>query len=99
MTRVIVSPSADADLDAILTDLIKAAGVSIADRYLARFEELYDRLAEFPASYARRRDLGKDVRVGIVSPYMVIYQHVEVDDTVNVLRVVHGRRNITPELI
>jgi plasmid stabilization system protein ParE len=39
--------------------------------------------------------LGKDVRIGIVFPYIVIYRHREVDGTVTVLRVIHGRRNLT----
>jgi toxin ParE1/3/4 len=38
--------------------------------------------------------LGKEIRVGIVFPYLVIYRHSVADDTVTVLRVIHGRRNI-----
>ncbi len=99
MTRVIVSPSADADIDAILTELTKAAGVSTAKKYLARFEGLFDRLVDFPDSGACRRNLGKNIRIGIVFPYIVIYRHGEADDAVKVLRVVHGRRNITAKMI
>jgi toxin ParE1/3/4 len=45
------------------------------------------------------RGLGKDIRIGIVLPYIVIYRHHEADDIVTVLRIVHGRRNITSKLI
>ena len=46
-----------------------------------------------------RPALGKDIRIGIVLPYIVIYRRREADDTVTVLRVVHGHRNITTKLI
>jgi toxin ParE1/3/4 len=75
MARVIVSSSAVADIHAIEKELAKSAGKSIAQKYTARFESLIDRLAEYPDSYARRRGLGKDIRVGIVFPYLVIYRH------------------------
>jgi toxin ParE1/3/4 len=81
MARVIVSSSADADIYAIQKDLAKAAGIPTAEKYSARFESLFDRLAKYPHSGALRRSLGKDIRVGIVFPYIVIYQHREADDT------------------
>jgi len=51
-------------------------------------------LAEFPDSGARRPVLGPRVRICVVSPYVVIYEHMEADDTVVVLRIVHRRRKI-----
>ncbi len=62
-------------------------------------DALYDRLAEHPDSGAPRPGLGTDIRIGIVLPYIVIYRHHEADDIVTVLRVLHGRRNITAKLI
>jgi toxin ParE1/3/4 len=79
--------------------LAKSTGKSIAQNYTARFESLIDRLAEYPDSYARCRGLGKDIRIGIVFPYLVIYRHREADDTVMVRRVVHGRRELTVKSI
>jgi plasmid stabilization system protein ParE len=99
MVRVIVTASADADLDAIQTDLAQAAGIRIAEKYTALFERLYDRLAEHPDSGAPRPALGEDIRIGIVLPYIVIYRHGDVDDVVTVLRIVHGRRKISAKLI
>jgi toxin ParE1/3/4 len=43
--------------------------------------------------------LGADVRIGVVTPYVVIYRHTELDDTVIVMRLIHGRRDITEHLI
>jgi plasmid stabilization system protein ParE len=56
-----------------------------------------DRLAEFPDIGAPRPKLGSLTRVGIVLPYVAIYEHKE--DVVTVLRVLHGRRKITARLI
>jgi plasmid stabilization system protein ParE len=99
MARVIVSSSANADIYAIEKDLAKFAGKPLAEKYSAHFKSLFNRLAEYPDSGAPRRGLGKDIRVGIVFPYVVIYQHRKADSTVIVLRVVHGHRNITAKLI
>jgi toxin ParE1/3/4 len=52
-------------------------------------------LAAHPGIGASRPALGRDIRIGIVSPTIVIYRHTPADDTVVVLRVVHGRRRIT----
>jgi toxin ParE1/3/4 len=43
--------------------------------------------------------LGSNIRIGIVSPYIVIYRHSEGDDTVTLLRIVHGRRKITGKML
>jgi toxin ParE1/3/4 len=50
-----------------------------------------------PIAVHRAPALGPNVRIGVVSPYIVIYRHAE--DTVNVLRIVHGRRRITDKLL
>jgi len=99
MARVIVTASADADVYAIQAHLAKAAGIRVAAKYTALFENLYDRLAEHPDNGAPRPGLGKDTRIGIVLPYIVIYRHHKADDVVTILRIVHGRRNITTKLI
>jgi toxin ParE1/3/4 len=80
-------------------DLAKEAGFHTAAKYTALFENLYDRLARYPHSGAPRAILGKNIRVGIVFPYIVISRHSNIDDTVTVLRVLHGRRNITAKSI
>ena len=66
-------------------------------RYAADFKSVYRRLADFPASGPRRPTLGPNARIAIVLPYIVIYDHE--DDIVTVLRVLHGKRNITRDLV
>ena len=74
----------------IIAYLAGKAGYDVAARYIASFEKLYDRLADHPNSGARRPALGPQVRIGILPPYIET-----TDDTVIVLRIVHGRRKIT----
>jgi len=93
------SSQADADIDSIFVYLTARAGRRVAADYVRSLELLYDRLADHPASSPRRPALGRDIRIGIVSPFVVIYRHGEGDDTVTVLRVVHGRRDITRKLL
>jgi toxin ParE1/3/4 len=53
--------------------------------------------ADFPASGSPRPALGRNARIALVHPFVLIYDYV--DDTVTVLRVLHGRRNIAPEIL
>jgi plasmid stabilization system protein ParE len=39
------------------------------------------------------------VRIGIVLPYIVIYRHSARDDTVTILRLVHGYCRISGKLL
>jgi toxin ParE1/3/4 len=97
--RILIASTADADVEDIFKDLAATAGHRIALRYNDLFERLYDQLADHPDSGAPRPALGPEIRIGIVSPYIVIYRHSAEDGTVTVLRVVHGRRRITDALL
>jgi toxin ParE1/3/4 len=97
MARVVITASADADLAEIIDYLRREAGDPVARKYAAEFDALYDRLADFPGSGPRRIALGADTRIAIVPPYVVIYDYA--NDTVTIMRVLHGRRNITAALI
>jgi toxin ParE1/3/4 len=99
MARVIISPSASADETDILGELRTKAGLHTAAKFRALFQEVYERLGVHPASGPPRPALGADVRIGIVSPYIVFYEHSAADDTVNVMRIIHGRRRITGRLL
>jgi plasmid stabilization system protein ParE len=99
MARVIVSLLAQADSDYIVADLTDKAGPSVAARYAASFEALYERFAAYPDSGAPRPAIGQHVRIGIASPYIVIYEHDKTSDTVTIFRIVHGRRKITGRLL
>jgi toxin ParE1/3/4 len=98
MARVVIASSADADFAEILVDLAAKAGWRTASKYNELFEKLYDRLADYPQSGPPRPALGQSIRIGVVTPYVVIYRN-EDDNTVTVLRIVHGRRRITGKML
>ena len=75
------------------------AGGRVAGRYNADFDKIYERLADFPQSGAPRSRLGKHVRMCIVLPYLIFYEYVEAEETVRVMRVVHGKRKITRKFL
>jgi len=97
MARVVVSELAKRDLRRILSDLNRKAGYRVAARYAEDFKATYRRLADIPASGPPRPSLGPSARIAIVLPYVVIYDRA--DDVATVLRVLHGKRNITRDLL
>ena len=97
MARVVVTEFAKRDVRNILSDLSERASYRIAARYADEFKAVYRRLKELPAIGPSRSKLGPNCRIAIVLPYLVVYDYV--DDEVTVLRVLHGRRNITRSLL
>jgi toxin ParE1/3/4 len=98
MARVVVSSTAHADTVEIVDYLATRAGAATAHKYAARFTGIFDRLAEHPDMYAARPALGATIRVAVVPPYLVIYEH-RTPDVVNILRILHGRRRLRPALL
>jgi|HubBroStandDraft_4_1064222.scaffolds.fasta_scaffold310669_1 toxin ParE1/3/4 len=98
MARVVVSDHAKRDIRRILSNLAERAGYRVAARYAEDFKATYRRLSHFPDSGPQRLELGTRVRIAIMHPYIVIYDRTD-DAMVTVLRVLHGKRNITRDLI
>jgi plasmid stabilization system protein ParE len=99
MTRLIVTADAEADTADILSYLRQEAGYQVAQRYANQFRATIERLLDWPESGAPRPRLGEAVRIAVVSPYVLIFEYSRGDDTLALLRVLHGRRNITEQLI
>jgi toxin ParE1/3/4 len=97
MARVVVAEHAKKDIRKIISDLNRRAGYIVATRYAADFKNVYRNLAQFPDSGPSRPALGPIARVKFVYPYVIIYDHDA--DAVTVLRVLHGRRDITVDLM
>ncbi len=98
MAKVMITATADADVADILDYLADEAGAFIVARYERSFDQLYAHLALYPESCPRRPRLSPTARLGIVSPYVVLYTYMPADDTVSIVRVIHGRRRITRKL-
>jgi plasmid stabilization system protein ParE len=62
-------------------------------------DTIYDNLAMSPAMGSPRPRLGRRARIVVLSPYLVIYDHLSETDTVNIVRILDGRRNITRRLV
>ena len=99
MTRLIVSREAETDLDKVLDYLEQEAGARTALSYAQRFRKSIEFIAEYPGGGAPRPALGPNARISIVYPDVLIYDYDEEIDTGTLLRIVHGRRNITKRLV
>lgn len=99
MTRLVVAPEAEGDTDAILSYLELQAGAAVAGDYGLRFVHTLERIVAMPLSGTPRSLLGERVRIGIVSPYVLIYEYDPNRDEVTLLRILHGRRNISQVLL
>ena len=99
MTRLVVTEDADTDLTEILVYLEREAGARVAEAYGCKIGDCLTRLVEFPGIGTRRPALGGDTRIGIVRPYILIYDYAADADTLTLLRIVHGKRDITRRLI
>jgi toxin ParE1/3/4 len=99
MTRVVVSPQARDDLLQIVIALSAVAGLETAEKWDRKIWQAIDDICQFPGSGAPRPALGDHVRIVPVPPYIVLYEHVRDTDVVHLLRVLHGRRNISKTLL
>jgi plasmid stabilization system protein ParE len=97
MVRVVVTELAKHDVRRIISDLSERAGYGVAANYAADFKAAYRRLRELPDIGPPRLTLGPTIRIVIVLPYLVFYERE--DNVVTVLRVLHGKRNITRDLL
>ena len=99
MTHIIVGPRAETDIDDILERLSLLAGIVVAERYAGDLQAVYERLEMFPAIGAPRPSLGRNIRIVMLEPFVVFYRYLADEDTVTVVRVLDGRRNVTRRLI
>jgi toxin ParE1/3/4 len=99
MPRVIVTPRADRDIVATLDYLTRNAGARVASKYANAIDEAIAGLEDMPGTAAPRPALGPDIRITVVWPYLIIHEHKRGDEELYVLRVVHGRRHITADIL
>lgn len=97
--RVVLSPEAQDDSDAIIVGFARRAGLEVARRYARDFDRLYSLLADHPDIGPGRPRLGEGVRISVVALFVVIYAHDGTTQTATVLRIVHGKRRITRRLL
>jgi toxin ParE1/3/4 len=87
-------PQAEQDIEAI-ADYIAERNPRAALELIERFHQRWELLCDFPLSGPARPDLHEDARHLIIGNYLSLYRVKA--DTVEIVRVLHGRRNIEPE--
>ena len=95
MARVIQSHDADFDLLEIWTHIARHR-LDAADRLAERFDEVFHLLAASPHIGRAVEWLLPGLRRFPVGEYLVFFKPDE--DGVRIVRVIHGARDITPEL-
>jgi toxin ParE1/3/4 len=85
------TPQTEIDLMSIY-NFIADDSLRAAEAWLARVEATFDMLAETPMAGRARNDLGTNVRSFSVGNYVIFYRPIA--DGVEVVRVIHGRRDI-----
>lgn len=98
MTQLVVADLA-ADIDDILDYLERDAGSKTAVAYAERFAAQIERIAAFPGHGTLRPALSAETRVALVYPYLLIYDYSSAEDRATLLRVLHGKRDITERLL
>jgi len=91
--RYRLTPQAKADIDAIgeyIAERNPAAALALINRFSRRWELLVTQ----PYSGASREDIAAGLRYLVVGQYLTFYRVT--GDLVEIARVLHGRRNITP---
>ena len=94
-----ISRRAQADFDQIIEYLNDVAGPLVAGKYGRDIQAAINRIAGLPGLGSPRPALGADVRVAIVRPYLIFYEAAPEDGSVFVLRILHGHRDITGEMM
>ena len=89
--KVRLTPEAEADLEGI-GDKIAERNAARAVTYVRELRERCLRIAEFPHAGPPRPQWGEDIRIAIHGKYVIVYRVR--DETVEVLRVVHGARDL-----
>jgi toxin ParE1/3/4 len=89
--KVRLTPEAEADLEGI-GDKIAERNAARAVTYVRELQERCLRIAEFPHAGPPRPQWGEGIRIAIHGKYVIVYRVR--DETVQVLRVVHGARDL-----
>jgi toxin ParE1/3/4 len=74
----------------IARDNLKAAD-AMADRLEARL----NRLADYPELGPARDDIRRGARHLVETPYLILYEWKEVEREVEIVRIVHGERDLS----
>jgi toxin ParE1/3/4 len=92
MPHILKRPRAEADLVGIWNYIAQDSPAN-ADRVLDRINDTLNRLAALPFMGQARFDLAPGLRMFPVGSYLIFFRPIE--SGIEVIRVLHGKRNIT----
>lgn len=95
--RVILSPEAEQDIKDIASYVSAKSSKTMARKVVNRIKAQIRQLSRFPGIGHEREDLPKHIHSIAAYDYMIL--HSIEHDMVAILRVVHGARNIGPNMI
>lgn len=90
--RLVIAAAVDRDIASIEAYLAESASQATIDRQIARIDAQIERIAENPLAFSERPLLGRNFRMAVVRPYVLIFRCKS--STVRLLRVVHGARDL-----
>lgn len=91
MRQYIVSAPATQDLQAII-DYFATTNVDAGDKFIGKFEAWCQKLRTFPMIGKRYDGLRVGLRGVPIDEYILFYQVT--DDVIEIIRVVHGKRDL-----
>jgi toxin ParE1/3/4 len=95
MARYRIARRAGIDLDDIWLFIAERDSPKAADRVLTRLYEAFVSLSLSPRIGVQRSRFGPNLRMFPVFEYLIFYRPM--DDGVEIVRVLHGKRNITKD--
>ena len=96
MAKVIRALRVERDLESIW-DYIAADNPEAAERCLREIDAQFSKLAAYPLMGRARKDLAPGLRSFPLGNYIIFYLPVTKKSGVQIVRVIEGHRNITPE--
>jgi toxin ParE1/3/4 len=94
--KIIISRQAETDLGDIWLTISKH-DPRAAERMSARLDARISHLADYPELGPAREDIAKGARHLVEDPYLILYEWLPAANTVEIVRVVHGARDL-PEM-
>lgn len=91
-----LSHLAKADIEDILAYTIAQWGENKAEAYKEKLDGVFTLLKSAPFAFPMRETIRKGIRIASVGKHIVVYRVEE--QKIMILRVLHGRMNITEEL-
>ncbi len=89
--NVVLTPEAVADLEEIGDNISRRNPVR-ASTFVDELKGRVDRLSEFPCAAPLRPQWGEGVRIALHNSYVIVFRVS--NETVQILRIVHGRRDL-----